>query len=150
MDEIRSKVNAYKLLLKPGISHGGLWCLDSIKELEIEAKQSTATKPGRKSPPAPRENPNTATRVDKSNPIKLETAALTSLVEKNSTEESDITFKKLESALQKATVKFVLTAHVPARTSQESADIRGVSLASGKCVYSTNVYSNVMFDVFFF
>ena len=46
-------------------------------------------------------------------------------------EENDETFQKIEKLLDENNIEYSLTTHEPTKTSQESADVRGVTLASG-------------------
>ena len=55
---------------------------------------------------------------------------------KETTEEGEIgenpaTFEKLEELLKENSIEYALTTHEPTKTSQESADVRGVTLARG-------------------
>lgn len=50
---------------------------------------------------------------------------------KEEIKEDSATFERLEEVLKENDVEFSLTTHEPTKTSQESADVRGATLASG-------------------
>ena len=49
----------------------------------------------------------------------------------SSVDEDPATFTKLEEFLKEKVIEYNLTTHEPTKTSQESADVRGVTLDSG-------------------